>query len=152
MRGRGRQTKRDHILALNAADRFYAGMAGKEPLFQQPVPKQRTPRAIRPSGIPLERDVIKAVVKILRYDHRVSRVERNQSGVFQDGNRYIRVGMKGKLDLTVYLKSGRYIEIEVKRPGAKPAPHQAARIAEIRAQGGLAGYCWSVESALALLP
>ena len=102
--------------------------------------------------IPLERDVLKAVTKALRYDPRVSRVERNQSGVFVEGDRHIRVGTRGKLDLTVYLKSGKYMEIEIKRPGGKPDPRQAARIEAIKRDGGLAGYCWSIESALALLP
>ncbi len=62
------------------------------------------------------------------------------------------MGTPGKLDLTVYLKSGAYMEIEVKRPSGKPSPKQAARIARLREGGGLAGYCWSVESALAILP
>lgn len=115
------------------------------------VPKERAPA--KPSGKPLERDVLKAVMQALRWDPRVARVDRNQSGVFQDGNRYIRVGSKGKLDLTVYLKSGKFAEIEVKRgPGEKLRERQAQRIEEIRAAGGIAGWCWSIESALALLP
>ena len=101
---------------------------------------------------PLEREVLKAVTKALRADPRVARVERNQSGTFREGERWIKVGTRGKLDLTVYLKSGRYMEIEVKRPGGKPDPRQALRIEAIKREGGLAGWCWSAESALALLP
>lgn len=101
----------------------------------------------------LERNVLKAVARALRRDPRVARVERNTSGVFMDGGRTISVGVRGKLDLTCYLKSGRYIEIEVKRDErAKPQPHQLQRIERIRYAGGLAGWCWSAETALALLP
>ena len=149
----GRLTRREEISRINAADRYYAIGAGKEPLFQRPLPpiRNRT-RGRSASGKPLERDVLKAVVQVLRYDKRVARVERNQSGLFQEGDRTIRVGTPGKLDLTIYLKDGRYLECEVKRPGGKPNPKQASRIEAIRAAGGLAGYCWSAESALALLP
>jgi hypothetical protein len=125
----------------------------------QPLPKRRKQKAdMRGVDIdaihrkPLERDVLKAVVQVLRLDRRVARVERNQSGVFQDGNRFIRVGVRGKLDLTVYLKSGKYLELEVKRPGGKPEPHQQKRIDDIRAAGGLAGCATSIEEALELLP
>lgn len=115
-----------------------------------PLPKKRGPRSA--SGKPLERNVLRAIIQALRLDPRVASVERNQSGVFREGDRFIRVGTRGKLDLTCYLKDGRYIEIEVKRPGGKPKPHQAARIEQIRQAGGLAGYATSPEEALALLP
>lgn len=105
-------------------------------------------RKIRPP----EKHVLAAVLKALRHDPRVASVERTQSGLFQEGNRWIRVGTPGKLDITGLLVGGRYFEIEVKRPGEKPNPKQADRIAAIRANGGISGYAWSAESALALLP
>ena len=101
---------------------------------------------------PLERNVIKAAMQALRLDRRVARVERNQSGVFQEGDRWIKVGVRGKLDITIYLKDGRYIEAEAKRPGKKPEPHQKARIEQIKRDGGMAGWFDSIETALALLP
>ena len=145
---RGRLSPREHKLKVNAAFRFL-GM----PQFQsevRPLRQRSTPGA---DGRPLERDVLKAIIQALRLDRRVASVERNQSGVFQDGSRYIRVGSKGKLDLTVYLKDGRYAEIEVKRdPHTKPEEHQFQRIEHIKRSGGIAGWCWSIESALAILP
>lgn len=148
----GRPTYREILIRNKAALDFMAAAAGKPCLdiTIPPPPKKRAPRTA--SGKPLERDVLKAIVQALRLDPRVSRVERNQVGVFQEGNRYIRVGSKGKLDLTVYLKSGRYAEIEVKRPGEKPKPHQQDRIDSIRAAGGIAGYATSIEEAQAILP
>lgn len=152
-RMRGRLSSRDRLIRNKAWLDFMADGAGKPRIAIDipPPPKRRAPA--RASGKPLERHVLKAVTQALRYDKRVLRVERNQSGVFQEGERYVRVGSRGKLDLTVYLKSGRYAEIEVKRDErTKPAPHQQQRIDEIKSGGGLAGWCWSAESALAILP
>lgn len=158
-----RPTLRESLQSSQRATDFYAAMAGKpSPVNEmlQAMPPKRTRAAPRLRGVdidavhkkPLERTVLRAITQALRLDRRVARVERNQSGLFQEGNRFIRVGTRGKLDLTVYLKSGRYIEIEVKRPGGKPEPHQQQRIDAIRADGGLAGYATSIDEALALLP
>jgi len=158
-RNRGRQSYREKLEASQAANNFYADMAGKPRLTstllaQLPPKRHRVKRPVdgKPAA-PYERDVLVQIIKALRHDPRVARVERNQSGVFQDGNRYIRVGVKGKLDLTVYLKTGRFAEIEVKRDAKhKPEPHQLERIATIKRAGGIAGWAWSAESALAILP
>ena len=162
-RFRGRLSARDQIILTNKADAFYAAMAGKEPMFQREVKPKRLARvkpetsldidAIhRKREVPLEKKVLADVLHALRHDPRVAHVERTQSGLLQDGDRYIRVGFKGKLDITGFLQGGRYFEIECKRPGGKPDPRQAERIATIKANGGISGYCWSAESALALLP
>jgi hypothetical protein len=153
-RKRGRLSRREQIESVNRGLRAWGAMFGKPEVAEKlstQLPVTRAPR--HASGRPLERNVLRAVMQALRYDPRVLRVERNQSGVFQDGNRYVRVGSRGKLDLTVYLKSGRYAELEVKRDErTKPDPRQQRRIDEIKQGGGIAGWCWSVESALAILP
>lgn len=154
-RRHGRLSHREQIEQNNAADRFYAAMAGKEPQAQTVLPPKRD-RVRRPvdgkPAVPLEKEVLADVLQALRNDPRVAIVERSQSGLFQDGNRYIRVGTPGKLDITIMLLGGRYGEIECKRPGLAPDERQKARIDSIKRQGGIAGYAWSVESALALLP
>lgn len=145
---RGRMTPREFQLAKNAAFRFYG-----TPQFQTEVKPLRQRSSPGADGRPLERDVLKTVIDALRWDKRVASVARNQSGVFQDGERYIRVGTKGKLDLTVYLRSGRFAEIEVKRDArTKPDERQLQRIEHIRRDGGIAGWCWDAPSALAILP
>lgn len=153
---RGRLSRREQIESINKAHRFYGAMYQKPEVAERlctKVPELRTRRPNGSSGRPLERDILKEIVRVLRNDPRVSSVERNQSGVFQDGNRFIRVGVKGKLDLTVYLKSGKYAEIEVKRDSKSAlTPEQSTRIAQIKRAGGIAGWAWSAESALALLP
>lgn len=155
----GRPTYRETLVRNNAALDFYADMAGKPRipsvlLDKLPPKRHRVRRPVdgKPAA-PYERDVLAQIISALRHDPRVARVERNQSGVFKEGHRYIRVGVRGKLDLTIYLKTGRFVEIEVKRDQKhKPEPHQVARIEEIKRDGGLAGWAWSAESALALLP
>jgi hypothetical protein len=156
---RGRPTLRETLTLNKAACDFYAAAGDKPPresvmLNALPPKRHRVKRPVdgKPAA-PYERDVLVQIIKALRADPRVAGVERNQSGVFQDGNRYIRVGVRGKLDLTVYLKTGRFAEIEVKRDAkTKPDPHQIERISTIKAEGGIAGWAWSAESALAILP
>jgi hypothetical protein len=154
VRRRGRLTKRERITAVNGAHRLWGALSGKTDVAESlctALPKQRA--AAKPSGRILERNVLPQVMRVLRADPRVARVERNQSGVFQEGERMIRVGFKGKLDLTVYLHGGAWGELEVKRDAdEKPKEHQIARIRAVRAMGGFSGWCWSAESALALLP
>src|SRR5678816_3262445 len=120
MKRRGRLTLRERLAQSHATQSFYAAARDLPPpakpaALLKPLRKRSSPGA---DGKPLEKHVLKAVMDALRLDKRVARVERNTSGVFQDGERFIRVGSKGKLDLTVYLAgehAGKYIEIEVKR-------------------------------------
>jgi len=149
---RGRMSLREKMQKNKAALDFMADMAEKDRLEFDipPPPKKRGPR--KPSDVPLEKEVLADVLQALRMDPRIALVERAQSGVFQDGDRHIRVGTPGKLDITLMLVGGRYGEIEVKRPGKKPDERQANRIEAIKRNGGIAGYATSAEEALALLP
>lgn len=143
----------------NAALRFYAGASDNQKAqelvagLKDPPPKrERIKRSDGTPAHPLEKEVLADVLQALRLDPRVAIVDRRQSGVFQDGDRYIRVGTKGVLDVSGMLRGGKYFEIECKRPGQKPDPRQAERIELVQRGGGISGYCWSAESALALLP
>lgn len=101
---------------------------------------------------PTEAQVLKSVLAYLRRHPLVASVERSQSGVFQEGNRIIRVGFVGKLDISGFLKNGaRYFEIEVKRPGAKPTDAQQKRIDAVLSSGGISGYVTSIEETAALI-
>ncbi len=152
---RGRQTRREQISANNAWQRFYASAADKAPVVQVPLPPKRE-KVVRPvdgkPALPLEREILSAVLKALRSDPRVGFVWRQTSGTFQDGNRFISTGPSGMPDLLGVLKGGKFFAIEVKRPGREPSPLQHERIALFKTYGAVAGYCWSVESALSLLP
>ena len=151
-RFRGRQSRRERLLSNKAAIDFLAAGADKRYEFQVAIPKARKPRTRSASSTPLERDVLASALEALRLDRRVAFADRQQSGVFQDGDRYIRVGTPGKLDIVGMLKGGRYLELEAKRPGQKPDERQALRIAFVITGGGVSGYFTSVEEALALLP
>jgi hypothetical protein len=57
----------------------------------------------------------------------------------------------GSSDLIGITATGRFLAIEVKRPGNKPTPEQRAFIAFVRSFGGVAGVCHSVEEFVELL-
>ena len=156
-------TKRERILYDNQQCEMWASFwegegridkAAKIRARIKPVPAERDskPKDVSKAAPPLERAVLKEIMRALRNDPRVAQVERQQSGLFVEGNRHIRVGTPGALDIKGMLVGGRMFEIECKRVGGKPTPAQANRIAAIKASGGIAGYAWSAESALALLP
>lgn len=155
---RRRPSHREMLEASQRATDFYAAAADKprvESKLLAALPPKRH-RVVRPVDkrpvVPYERDILAGAIKALRYDRRVYDVRRQNSGVFQDGDRFIRVGMPGLLDVVGMLVGGRYFEIEAKRPGEKPDPRQEKRIEFIRAGGGISGYFTSIEEAIALLP
>ena len=156
-----RKSLRDARLESLAGQSFYASLMpddDKRAVQEQrlaaeraAIKPKRVQKARRPSGKVLERDVLKGIVKALSLHRLVARVERNQSGLFREGERFIRVGSKGKADLTVYLKDGRYAEIEVKSPTGRITEAQFKRVYAIRAAGGLAGIARSVEDAFGII-
>jgi hypothetical protein len=123
---------------------------GEEPLPPKAGRIRRT--ADDKPALPLEKHVLKAALKALHHDPRVAFAQRQQSGLFQEGLRTIRIGTPGVLDINGMLKGGQYFELEAKRPGQKPDERQSARIEFVRQHGGISGYFTSAEEALALLP
>lgn len=154
---RGRKSLREQFRLNKAWIEFHAAATDKPSpidIVVPPAPKAREVR--RPVDgkppQPLEKHVLAAALNALRSDPRVAFADRQQSGLFQDGNRYIRVGTPGKLDIVGMLTNGRYLELEAKRPGQKPDERQARRIEFVKRHGGIAGYFTSADEALALLP
>ena len=90
-------------------------------------------------------------MQALRRHPKVATVERRQSAVFMEGNRYVRVGRRGEADISGILKGGRAFAIEVKRPGGKPNEKQLQFLERIRAAGGIAGCATSVTEAEAII-
>lgn len=102
-----------------------------------PAPQPRGPR--KPSEGILEKHVLRAVLEALHVHPLVVFVDRRQAGMFQEGERMIRVGNRGTLDISGMLKGGRYLEVECKRPiGGVLSPEQSKRIGMINAAGGVA--------------
>ena len=149
---RGRKSIVQILTEHNAADAYYAGLAGVSPRAQSVIPAQRAKRKRSASGKPLERHVLASVLEALRRHPNVAFAWRMQSGLFQDGNRYIRVGAKGIPDVVAMLKnSGQLVGIEVKRPGAYATGPQEYSLALIRANGGRSGIAYCVEDALRII-
>lgn len=148
---RGRLTKRERIESNNRLTSFYAAAAGVEARLI-PIAPKRTRRPAGHDGRRLEKHVLADCLQALRSDPRVAFVERQNSGVFREGDRYITVGTRGALDIKGMLIGGRTFEIECKRPGEQPDERQQNRIEAILRNGGIAGCAHSAEEALALLP
>ena len=87
----------------------------------------------------------------------MARIERTNTGagrfLQRDGGagRFVRYGFKGQSDLTGFLKDGRVLAIEVKRPGKKATPEQQAYLNQIRESGGVAGLASSIKTAMAII-
>jgi hypothetical protein len=123
--------------------------------------KPKRERAPKPEGVdidaahklstPTERVVLKAVLRDLQRHPRVASVWRMTSGVFQSGDRFIRVGESGMPDVMGMLAGGRLFAVEVKRPGAKPTSIQQIQLDRIRINGGLSGCAHSSEEAIAII-
>lgn len=81
--------------------------------------------------------------------------ERNNRGVVRgpgkDGRERLIIygGMKGASNIRgVLAPPGRAVAIEVKRPGEKPTPEQAAYLERVRAAGGLAFVATSIDDVI----
>ncbi len=163
-RSRGRKSFRDVLRENNAADRFYAAMAGKEPMFQSEI-KERKPRAalLTPKPeVPLEKDVQADILATLKAHPLVAFVGRFNRGTaiseYNGKKSYTRFNtVDGFPDLHGMLKGGAAFYIEVKRKlpdGRKPiqpSDDQREFIDMVKRNYGRAGVAYSVEDALAII-
>ena len=154
---RGRRTLREQMLRNQQTENLYAALAGR-PARELPIPpepKKRGPR--KPSTEPSEAEILKAILQMLRRHPKVALCWRQNSGTFQERNRdgttrYIRANtQRGMSDIMGALMDGRTLAIEVKSRTGRMRPGQEEFLASIRAAGGVAGVCRSVEDAIALL-
>lgn len=157
MTERGRRTLREQMLRNQQTEALYAALSGK-PARELPIPpepKKRAPR--KPSTEPSEAEILKAILSMLRRHPKVALCWRQNSGTFQERNRdgttrYIRANtQRGMSDIMGALMDGRTLAIEVKSRTGRMRPGQEEFLASIRAAGGVAGVCRSVEDAVALL-
>jgi len=95
--------------------------------------------------IPRESDILKAVSDYLGTQG-FSMFRRN-TGVMMTGKRFVRFSSPGQADLWgLDRRTGRHIEVEVKRPGQKPTAVQAAWLEAMRKAGAIAFWCDSVQT------
>lgn len=62
----------------------------------------------------------------------------NTGGAFR-GKRYVAFGFKGLSDIIGQTVDGRFLAVEVKRPGENPTPEQSFFLALVAAYGGVSG-------------
>lgn len=101
---------------------------------------------------PLERDVSRAIVDYFAAVYRITLHRRNTGAVkasYKGKARFIRFSTAGQSDLWGILpKTGRHIEIEVKRAGKEPDDDQSSWLASCRNLGAIAFWANSVDMAV----
>ncbi len=101
---------------------------------------------------PLEKHVSASIVEFFALVHRIELHRRNtgaMKGKSAKGKSwYVRFSTPGQSDLWgIHAKTGRHIEIEVKREGEEPSDTQRAWLASCREKGCIAFWAHSVEMA-----
>ena len=136
---------RQTVEANNAADRYYAAMAGKKPQAQTILaPKRARTITTHSTAPPFERDVLKAVWKYLASHKRIAWITRINSGAIMadfgaSGIHPLRLNYKrGMSDLVGQMKDGRFLAVECKREGAELMDHQRDFLNEVLANNGVA--------------
>ena len=157
MTERGRRTLREQMLRNQQTEALYAALSGK-PARELPIPPEPVKRGPRkPSAEPSESEILRAIMALLKRHPRVAQCWRQNSGTFQERNRdgttrYIRANtQRGMSDIMGVLRDGRTLAIEVKSRTGRMRPGQEEFLSSIRAAGGVAGVCRSVEDAMKLL-
>jgi hypothetical protein len=118
-----------------------------------PEKPKRERHAPDPNAPPLERDVLKAVWKLLAHHPKVAWVTRLNSGTVMadfgaDGFHPLRMNYKrGISDLIGQLRDGRFLACEVKREGAALMDHQREFLNEVLRHNGVAFVARCIEDA-----
>ena len=155
---RGRKTMRQTLTDNLAAERaMFVSMDRDDPKYPAAAARiQRLTDAIPPKRDrvkrpvdgrpvqPLEREIQRACLMLLRVHPKVAMVWRTNSSTFTEQNadgtqRYITANtMPGMSDICGLLKGGRGLFIEVKRPGGKPTRLQEQFLDRARLAGAVA--------------
>lgn len=100
-----------------------------------------------------EREIQNAVMDVLGRHPLVAWVYVISVGTYRghSGGRPIKIGFPGQADIMGQMKDGRILAIEVKKPGQKPRADQYEFLQLVSRHNGLAGWCDSAESALAVI-
>lgn len=176
MRTKTRWRHREQLRANNAADAFYAAMAGKPPQAQNVIaPKrERKPSAVDIDAVhrvqpPLEKEVLRAVGDLLAVHPGVLFALRMNSGAasYEASSGkfapvwfhiWVRSPEKCKMsDFYGATVDARILALECKRPGwTKPTDdrerQQAAFLEMVRKVGGIGAFVTSADETNALLP
>lgn len=109
-------------------------------------------RKIPRSRDPSESQIVRSVLAFLLWDPRIADAWRNNTGAIKiDQARFVKFGRKGNADIEGYAKDGRYVAIECKSRLGRATVSQAAFIAKVQANHGIAGFARSVDDAKAIV-
>jgi hypothetical protein len=86
---------------------------------------------------PLESEVQKAIMAYLKLHIKVAWVCRNNVGSMQIEGRYVKFGFKGFSDVIGQMKDGRFLAVEIKRPGKMPTQSQEIFLKMVQDNGGI---------------
>ncbi len=146
------RTKRERISAAN----HYRILYSYEKAL--PMPEKRVRKPADPNAPPLERDVLKAVLRYLSHHPKVAWCARINAGgtSFSDGHggeHFVRFNYKrGISDIIGQMKDGRFIAVECKREGEELMDHQRDFLNEVLQNNGIAFVARSVDDAIAGIP
>jgi hypothetical protein len=111
-------------------------------------------RSPRRKSMPMirEADVLRAVLACLEAHPKVAFCWRSNTGGFSVGpetrQRYVKAGFVGQSDILGMLTDGRFLAVEVKRPGAELSNDQAAFLANVTEFYGVGFVARSVDDVL----
>lgn len=111
------------------------------------------------SDRPLERDVLRAVLSLLRAHPLVAWASRINSGAVENANgQFVRFNqIVGCSDIIGQMKplspggAGAFLAIECKRPGERPTEPQMLFLRMVQQHGGCSGWCDSVQGCESVL-
>lgn len=106
--------------------------------------------------LPSETAIVRGILDYLRLDGRLAAWRQNTGGARFKGaegkERVVRFSERGAADVQGVLRpSGRFVALEVKRPGGVAEPHQRAWGQVIEAAGGVYRVVHSIDEARAVL-
>lgn len=144
-----RQTQQalDYYKAISAREDAVRIDVGAKAKREPPKTFKLTPE------VPLERDVLRAVLQLLRTHPAVAWAARINSGAATDerGQFFRFHQIAGCSDVIGQMKTGAFLAVEVKRPGEKPTEPQMLFLRMVEQYGGCAGWADSVDAAQAIV-
>lgn len=92
-----------------------------------------------------ERDVLASILEYLPYAKPVAWFARMNSGGYEIKGQFVRFGFKGCSDIIGQLRDGRFLAIEVKRPGGTVTEDQVEFLAKVQRANGVAFVAHSLD-------
>src|SRR3990167_7357363 len=98
---------------------------------------------------PSEQEIQKSILEYLRIKKIVCFKHHSTGSTIRDGKAvFFAHSEKGISDIIGCTKEGRFIAIEVKKPGGRPSPEQLEFIEMVNKQGGIAFIAYSIQDVL----